>query len=162
MSPRGAYKAETTKKNKAQTLGARVRSVRLKWGWPQAEMARVLGVPQQSISSWERDKTDPLGPSMANLCRLFRMTEDELRRPGVFKVPEPPEPDLLVLHCPQRPEGHQDLVLPEPEHDRVVHVALADGGIQFLSVEEAVKSLRKAVKVGDHVWLVVKMASPPD
>jgi len=38
----------------------------------------------------------------------------------------------------------------------VILVALTDGGIQSLSLEEAVKALRKAVKVGDHVWLIVK------
>ena len=156
MSPRGAYKAETAKKIQAKTLGARVRLVRLKWGWPQAELARVLGVPQQSISSWERDKTDPLGPSMANLCRLFRMTEADLRRPGHFEVPDPPEPDLLVLHCPQRPEGHQDILLPAPRAGEVVHVAVSNGGTESLTVEEAVKALRRAVQAGDQVSLVVK------
>jgi transcriptional regulator with XRE-family HTH domain len=156
MNPRGAYKAGDAKKIKADTLGARVRLTRLRWGWTQADLARALGVPQQSVSSWERDKTEPLGPSMANLCRLFQMTEAELKRPGGFKVPNPPEPDLLVLHCPQRPQGHQDLPLPVPKPSQVVHVAVGDGTTRSLTSDEAAKALKRAVREGQQVWVVVK------
>lgn len=156
MSPRGAYKAAESKKIAAKTLGARIRLVRSQWGWPQADLAKVLGVPQQSVSSWERDKTEPLGPSMANLCRLLRMTEAELRPPSAFRVPDPPEPHLLVLHCPQRPQGSQDMLLPEPPPDQVVHITVEDGNALPLSGDEAVKVFRKALKAGQQVWLIVK------
>lgn len=157
MSLRGAYQIGSAKGLKLDSLGNRIKAIRLRWGWSQIELAKALGVPQQSISSWEGGKTEPLGPSMAGLCRLTGMTEGDLRAEGGFQIPEAPDASPILLHVTEPIPNGRDIRLPSVSSSGFVCCAdIGTGGIREIPVEEAIQVLKRLVKEGKDVWLVAK------
>jgi transcriptional regulator with XRE-family HTH domain len=89
VTGRGPYKPRRVVK-KPQTLGERLLVVRRALGFSQVSLAEAVGVPQQSISSWERGLTEPSGPGMLTLTTVLGVTAVALKSGKGFVVPDAP------------------------------------------------------------------------
>ncbi len=164
MTGRGPYKPRRVVK-KPQTLGERLLVVRRALGFSQVSLAEAVGVPQQSISSWERGLTDPSGPGMLTLTTVLGVTAVALKTGKGFSIPDaPPSPEGLAT----RPHGAQGgivavedgtrkpIALPAAAPGEVWGVDAASGENVPLSKEQAVAWLADAIDNAGPVWIVVK------
>lgn len=59
------------------TIGSRIKALRLKRGLKQEALAEAAGITQGSLSLIENDKTEvPAGRTLDGLCRALRTTPD--------------------------------------------------------------------------------------
>jgi putative transcriptional regulator len=56
----------------------RVRTLRLKRGWSQAEFARELGISRQSLYAIETGRFDPSLPLAFKIAKAFGLTIEEI------------------------------------------------------------------------------------
>lgn len=70
------------------TLGASIKSYRLKNGLTQNELAEKLNVSYQTISKWENDTNEPDIRTLNMLCEIFNCTLNELVNGEQKKVEE--------------------------------------------------------------------------
>jgi putative transcriptional regulator len=56
----------------------RLRELREKKSWSQAELAEVLSVSRQTVNSLETGKYDPSLPLAFKIARLFRLKIEEI------------------------------------------------------------------------------------
>ena len=59
--------------------GQLIKAARQKAGMKQAELASKLGLPQQSISQWERNVRNPKIESLEKIATALEIDVDELR-----------------------------------------------------------------------------------
>jgi len=136
------------------SLGDRIKAVRLHWVWSQEEMAATLRVDQASISFWERDKIKPSGSAMVALAALFRTSLKALETGESFILPDPPSclPDAKKT----KREIPRSVSLPPEEKDLIAIVDLADGSSKGKPVSEAMMILVQSAKEGRKVWVVIE------
>ncbi|MFI1952982.1 helix-turn-helix domain-containing protein [Streptomyces xinghaiensis] len=79
------------------SLATEMRTARAARGWDQAELARVLGVGQQTVSRWEHGATAPTGERLAHLRAVL----------GLDDAPTPPRRPLLEELPFNRLDAHQ-------------------------------------------------------
>ena len=65
-----------------QTLGQRIRELRVRRGWSQQQLADKVGVRQKQISSYERNVNTPSGEIFIALADAFDISLDYLARRG--------------------------------------------------------------------------------
>ncbi len=56
----------------------RLKDLRIAKGITQAELAKILGITQQAIARWERDKTEPDADTLKQLSSYFSVSIDYL------------------------------------------------------------------------------------
>ena len=136
------------------SLGDRIKAVRLHCVWSQEEMAATLRVDQASISFWERDKIKPSGSAMVALAALFRTSLKALETGESFILPDPPSclPDAKKT----KREIPRSVSLPPEEKDLIAIVDLADGSSKGKPVSEAMMILVQSAKEGRKVWVVIE------
>jgi len=136
------------------TLGERIKAVRVHWVWSQEEMAATLRVDQASISFWERDKIKPSGSAMVALAALFRTSLKALESGESFVLPDPPS------RAPESKKTKREIPrsvsLPPDEKEPVVIVDLADGSSKGKPISEAMMILVQSVKEGRKIWVVME------
>jgi transcriptional regulator with XRE-family HTH domain len=149
-SKRGGYGKATAKPD---TVGKRIRRVRLAWKWSQIQLAEALGTNQQTVSHWERDRQEPTEATFRALSALFGMKSGALKTGEGFQVPDPPRQvgDLLVAEA-----YAVDLVkLPPVGEEGLLLVHRTDDSTQPLTARKAAEAIRKAREEGRPVWIVV-------
>lgn len=100
-------------------LGLKIKELRIETELTQGELAKVLGITQDSISLWEKGKRIPDTPYIAKLAEYFGVSadyllglSDDLGAP----IPAPPpalpadEKELLDLYRQLNYEGKQRLL----------------------------------------------------
>lgn len=135
------------------TLGKRIRRIRLAWKWSQVQLAEAIHTNQKTLSRWELDKQEPGEPALGALSGLFGLTIQALRSGKGFKVPAPPRQlgHLLVAES-----YAADLVrLPCVGAEGLLLVYREDESTQPLTVKKAGEAIRKAREEGRPVWVVV-------
>ena len=60
------------------TIGEKIIHLRMANGISQEKLASLLNVTRQSVSKWESDDTLPQIDNVIEICRIFRITADEL------------------------------------------------------------------------------------
>lgn len=74
-------------------LGELVRQARLQRGWEQSELALRLGsVGQQTVSGWERGRSRPQRPVIAQLAGLLDISEERLLAAAGYEAPQGADP----------------------------------------------------------------------
>ena len=58
------------------TVGSRIKGLRIKYGMKQIELASMLGYSVDTLSNWETDKTIPRGDAVVDLAEFFGVTTD--------------------------------------------------------------------------------------
>lgn len=72
-------------------LNMRIKQLREAKGIPQAELAKIIGVSQQTVGSWESDRTEPDTKMLIKLAQFFNVTVDSLL--GLPTPNQPEKPD---------------------------------------------------------------------
>ena len=61
-----------------ESIGNRIKYLRMLNGWTQGEMGAKLGVGQSQISRWERDMGEMWPSTRKDICRTFGLTPEWL------------------------------------------------------------------------------------
>ncbi len=136
------------------TLGERIKAVRVTWAWSQEEMAEALRVDQASISFWERDKIKPSGSALVALSALFRTSVDALEHGKGFVLPD--APSRAPVSKKSEREMPRSVSLPRGEEEPIVVVDLLDGSSKGKQISDAMMVLVQAVKEGRKIWVVME------
>lgn len=164
VTGRGPYKPRRVVK-RPKTLGERLQVVRQAFGFSQAFLAEAVGVPQQSISSWERDITAPSGPGMQMLTRILGLTAAALETGKGFAIPDaPPHQEEWLDRGQGAGEGyvavedgtHKPIALPAAAPGEVWGVDADSGQNVPLTKEQALAWLADAIEQEEPVWILVK------
>jgi transcriptional regulator with XRE-family HTH domain len=162
VTGRGPYKPRRVVK-KPQTLGERLLVVRRALGFSQVSLAEAVGVPQQSISSWERGLTEPSGPGMLTLTTVLGVTAVALKTGKGFVVPDAPPVLEGRAVQPHGAEGgyvavedgsRKPIALPAAAPGEVWGVDAASGQNVPLTREQALAWLADAIDNQAPVWIV--------
>jgi DNA-binding transcriptional regulator YiaG len=158
VTGRGPYKPRRAVK-KPKTLGERLVVLRQALRLNQAGLAEVLGVPQQSISAWERGITEPSGPAMALLTATFKTTEEALRTGEKFEIPEDLMPTNRIIERQSLLMAVEDgtmkpIALPAAAPGEVWGVDAVTGERVRLSRDQALAWLADAIDGQAPVWIV--------
>jgi len=164
VTNRGPYKPRRAVM-KPETLGERLQVVRRALGFSQVTLAEAVGVPQQSVSSWERGLTDPSGPGMAMLTNVLGVTAAALKTGKGFTIPDAPpalEGRGAQLHGAE--EGYvavedgtrKPIALPAAAPGEVWGIDADSGERVPLTKEQAVAWLSDAIDSEAPVWIVSK------
>src|SRR5580700_5806758 len=94
----------------------RLRSIRVRRGWNQEDLARELGVSKGSIGNWEGGKNMPTPPGLSKLAELLGVSIDFLlggASPGsTFGIaPSGEEESLASAELRAKIHGYLDRVL---------------------------------------------------
>lgn len=60
------------------SFGSRIRALRKETGQNQTEFGSKVGVAQNSVSAWEKDKIVPSEPTILTICRTFGVRREWL------------------------------------------------------------------------------------
>lgn len=66
--------------NECIRVGRRIKSLRLKKGWMQIDLAVHTGLTRETISNIERGRKEPGLRSLAKIAKAFKMTPSQLLR----------------------------------------------------------------------------------
>ncbi|MBI5724641.1 MAG: helix-turn-helix transcriptional regulator [Planctomycetes bacterium] len=61
-------------------IGLKIRLIRETKGLTQIELAKLIGVDNQTISNWENNKNTPRGEMMGRLAEAFGLTPEEISK----------------------------------------------------------------------------------
>ena len=61
-----------------ETIGKRIRGLRIENHMTQTFLAEILHVSQDTISLWELDKSTPSVPDIIKIVKTFKITADYL------------------------------------------------------------------------------------
>ena len=149
-APRGSYGSLPAT---ADTLGKRLRVVRMAWKWSQAQFAEAIHSNQKTLSHWERDRQLPNEATLGAISQLLGLSPESLRTGKDFQVPPPPRKvgDMLVsdrlaaslVNLP--PVGETGMLLMQREDDRV----------QSAVMREVTTAIRKAREENRPVWVII-------
>ena len=138
---------KTATKATAGTLGWRIQRLRKEHGLTQGELAQRLGVKQGAVSAWELGKVKPEdfpASALKLICLELGTTEAYLRtgKAGPSLASEDRSPRVK---------------LPPPERGiEVLGLGLRGLSTEALTLAQAQKALREAVRAGRAVWLVME------
>ncbi len=86
----------------------RLRQLRNEKGWTLEQVGKEINVSNQTISNWEKGKTQPDIESLIRLANLFKVTIDYL----VERESTSPDIDALILHISKMsPQKLQDITV---------------------------------------------------
>lgn len=140
------------------TFGQRLKVVRHAYGWSQEALSSLLGVAQQSVSHWERDKVPPIGAARNNLAAVLGIDWQALETGRGFRVPDAPPVMTLAREgiMASDESSKKPLLLPKVEPGEGWLVEAGSGKSSPLDPSSVPEEIEKALRDGGSVWLVVK------
>lgn len=69
---------KTDQKSKANVISAKLRALRAEHALTQCDVAKALGISQQTYSKYERQDVNIDSASIIGLCELYGVTADEI------------------------------------------------------------------------------------
>lgn len=149
-APRGSYGALPATMD---TLGKRIRSVRMAWKWSQARFAEAIHSNQKTLSHWERDRQLPTEAALGAIAQLLGLSPDTLRTGKDFKVPAPPRKIGEILVSDRLAA---DLVsLPPVGEEGMLLIHREDDSLQPAVMREVTRAIRKAQEERRPVWVII-------
>lgn len=79
------------------SVGQRIKQVRKACGYTQQAFADQLGLKQNTIATYEIEKTVPSDRTLKSICKTFHVNEDWLRS-GQGTMMQPPAPQSQADH----------------------------------------------------------------
>ena len=128
----------------------RLKLVRELLGWGQEDLADRLAVSQQTVSLWEKGERQPGRRSWALIEHRLGYTRDQMERGHGFQPPEPRAAD--EAETPRYPPLH---LIPPRAGTEVMRLSVSGLTSEALTLAQAQKALREAVKAGRPIWFVV-------
>jgi transcriptional regulator with XRE-family HTH domain len=135
-----------------------LKAIRLALGLSQEALSSMLGVAQQSVSHWERDKVPPIGAARNNLAGVLGVNWRALETGEGFRVPAALPAVTLAEEGTMAAEesGKKPLLLPKVAPGEGWLVEAESGKSSPLNPHGAMQEIEKALQEGGSVWLVVK------
>lgn len=138
----------------ADTVGERVRQLRVDWQWTQTKLATELNISQRTVSHWELGLQEPSGAALGGLVRLTGLSVEAWSTGAGFHVPDSPRVDSTELMAANL-EGRA-VILPHLEPGQIGVVDLNDEFPQTPVDVQAARALVKSMHLkGRLVWIVV-------
>lgn len=135
------------------SLGERIRSLRLNWGWNQGQLAEAINSNQKTVSTWERDLSIPSGAALGSLALLFGLSKTALLTGRGFTITETPKEvgPLLVAGA----HAHALVHLPDQNKAGLLILDRRTGEVRQADRGNLARTLRKAEAEGRPVWVVI-------
>lgn len=149
-APRGSYGKPPIK---ADTLGKRIRRIRMAWQWSQAQLAAAIHSNQKTLSRWELDRQEPSELALGLLAGLFGLEVDALRTGQGFQLPNPPQQIGKMLVADST--AINLLELPQPTPEGVMLIDRRGTHPCPISVRKAHSIIRQAQQEGLPIYLVI-------
>jgi transcriptional regulator with XRE-family HTH domain len=137
---------KTVSKAKPGTMGSRIQKLRRELGLTQNEFAQRVGVGQAAVSAWEigTGKASKISaPALDAVCRVLGTSAGFLRT-GRETPAGAAEGEPISIHLPP--------IMPGTAAMQVERRGLT---AESLTLTQAQKLLREAVKAGKPVWVVL-------
>lgn len=132
------------------SFASRIKLVREGLGLGQEELAERLAISQQTVSLWESGQRTPGRRSWALIEHRLGYTQEQLERGKGFRPPEP-----RLAESPGKRHTPLHLVPPRAGTD-VMRLSASGLVAEALSLAEAQKVVKDAVRAGKAVWIVVE------
>lgn len=105
----------------AESLGGRIRKLRLARSWSQAELGRRIGASQRAVAYYERDHTSPSPAALVKLADVLGVSADVLL--GRKRGQEPGRQSRIAeIRRLRRLKQLDEL----PRHERIVVLKILD------------------------------------
>lgn len=148
--PRGSYGLFPTTMD---TLGKRIRSVRMTWKWSQAQFAEAIHSNQKTLSHWERDRQIPTEAALGAIAQLLGVSPESLKTGHDFKVPAPPKKigEMLVSDR----HAAKLINLPPVGGTGMLLIHREDDSQRSTELREVTNAIRKAQEEKRPVWVII-------
>lgn len=110
-----------------ETIGERIKMIRKEKGLTQQRFAAELGLKQNTIATYEMNRTAPSDRTISDICRHFRVSEEWLRTGIGDMIVEDSVRDKLNVFF-------QDVLASAPDERSEFVAALADLPAEFWPV----------------------------
>jgi len=140
----------------ANSIGNRIRTIRLMWSMTQAEFAAYIATNQKTLSRWELDQNEPGDSAIDALGKCLGISAASIKTGVGFDPDRLPNPPRQVgnLFIPE--DIAKTLVfLPKVSRNWISFVDRPHESDHAVSVDQAIKELRGAHGRGEPVWLVI-------
>lgn len=155
MKIRGAY-GQKDVQSSPQTLGERLRRIRVAWGWSQGRFAAALGCNQRLVSHWERGKVQPSGAALTAISALIGLSAESLVSGKGFTIPDLPSSQEGMDSDAAARFTALTRSLPQSVEGKVSMVDLNSMKVNAVTQAEAIRVLKDAQKDREEIWLVVR------
>jgi len=125
------------------TLGQKIKSLRMQINMTQGELADKLGKERSTISSWETNRREPDGETLKDLAHLFKVSTDYLLG---NKITATPELQQKKVELTKRDKREIEDAIKQFEEELLSNDGLMLSGEP--ASKEAVQSLIDAMRVG--------------
>ena len=112
QSTRNAKEMKIAFKIKPVTIGEKIKALRKKRGWSQAELGERVGIKPQNISKYEKNKTLPRESTLQVFAEVFQMPLSEFTQVAApIDIPDlDPEIAEYMRAIPTLDEEDQDAI----------------------------------------------------
>lgn len=148
--PRGSYGPPPTV---VDTLGTRIRRVRLAWNWSQTQLAEAIHSNQKTLSHWERDRQVPSEAALGALAQLLGLSAESLRTGKGFKIPDPPK-RVGSLLVPDRVAANL-VNLPRVGETGITLMHREDESQSSATPRQIAHAIRKAKEEDRPIWVII-------
>lgn len=136
-----------------QTLGERLKWLRIRKGLTQTEAALALQTDAPTISSWERDRAKPSGTALVGLAAFYGVQARSLETGEGMPVPQGEE---LPPELPEGVEASLTVSLDRVGSTGLVVVEARSGRHKPLQHMDGMQQLVAALNKGRRVWMVIE------
>jgi transcriptional regulator with XRE-family HTH domain len=91
-----------------RTMGERIRTLRMQWGWTQEQLGSALNTDQTAVSAWERDKARPSGAALSAIARLAGLSVEVLDSDAPICVNQLQSPSHVAPRTHPDPQGSRN------------------------------------------------------
>ena len=149
-APRGSYGKPPAQ---ADTLGKRIRRIRMAWKWSQVQLAAAIHSNQKTLSRWELDRQEPSDLALGLLAGLFGLEVESLRTGQGFQLPNPPQQIGKMLVADSAAANL--LELPPSAPAGVMLIDRREAHPLTISVRKVSAVIRQAQREGLPIYLVI-------
>lgn len=155
MRIRGAYGKKDVQSS-PQTLGERLRRIRIAWGWSQGRFAEALGSNQRLVSHWERDIVKPSGAALTAISSLIGMTTEALLTGKGFTIPDIPAGVEGVNREKVTQYAALARSLPKSTKGCITVMDIDTLEAKPLTLEATIKALKALRETDKEIWVVTR------
>lgn len=88
-------------------VGDNIRNLRLRYNLTQQDLAKIAGVTNKAISSWEHNRTEPRMGAIQKIADHFGIKKSDILEPPELEIIETEEAKLMAGYHNLSDEGKQ-------------------------------------------------------
>lgn len=134
-------------------FGLRLKELREKKGYSQAQLARILGVKQSTVGMWESGKNKPQNPSLEALANMFNVSTDYLLGRDTINNQKTSESAISIPVLGKIPAGIPIEAIEDIIDYEEIPSDWANGGKEYFSLQVKGNSMSPRYEDGDILIL---------